>query len=204
MSKSSKKWLKEQQRDPYVKQAQRSQYRSRAVYKLEEIDQRYRLFKPGQQVVDLGSAPGSWSQYASERVGSAGNVIAVDILSMEPIAGVNFILGDFTETPVYEKLLEQLDGSKADLVISDMAPNLTGIKDTDQARSIYLVELAYDFAQQVLIPGGSLLLKLFQGTGADTFRKEIMDKFQKVTVCKPKASRDSSREFYVLAQVYKV
>ena len=204
MAKSSKRWLQAQQRDPYVKQARQSDYRSRAVYKLEEIDQRYRLFRTGQVVVDLGAAPGSWSQYASRHKGAEGSIVAVDILPMEPIDGVEFIQGDFTETDVFEKCLESLHGARVDLVISDMAPNLTGIKSTDQARSMYLVELVLDFARQVLKPGGTMLVKLFQGEGTDTFRKELSKEFQKVTACKPKASRDNSREFYVLAQVYKV
>jgi len=204
MPKSSKTWLQAQQSDPYVKQARKSHYRSRAVYKLEEIDRRYRLIKPGQHIVDLGAAPGGWSQYASQRVGAEGRVIALDILPGKPIPGVTFLQGDFTDTEVYERCLDQLQGKKTDLVISDMAPNLSGIRDTDQARSMYLVELAYDFAQQVLKPGGGLLVKLFQGSGADACRRQIMEKFQKISVCKPRASRNSSREFYVLAQFYEL
>jgi len=202
MPKSSLTWLKNRQRDPYVKRAQHSRYRSRAVYKLEEIDQRHRLFRAGQRIVDLGAAPGSWSQYASWRVGPTGRVIALDMLPMQPITGVSFLQGDFTDMAVYESCLARLEGEKADLVISDMAPNLSGIRHTDQARSMYLAELALDFACQVLKPGGGLLLKLFQGSGADAWRREIMQKFQKVSTCKPKASRDKSREFYVLAQRY--
>ena len=146
--KSDKRWLERQNRDPYVKQARNSNYRSRAVYKLKEIDQRDRLLRPGQLVVDLGSAPGSWSQYAAEKVLPDGKVIAVDILEMPPINGVEFILGDFTEQSVFDQCLARLDGNKADLVISDMAPNLTGIRDSDQARCMYLAELALDFCRR--------------------------------------------------------
>ena len=204
MPKSSKSWLKTRQCDPYIKQAQQHRYRARSVYKLAQIDRRYRLFKCGQQIVDLGAAPGSWSQYAIQRVGAEGSVIAVDRLPMQAIRGVRCLQGDFTHTPVCELCLAQLQGRKADLVISDMAPNLSGIRHTDQARSIHLAELALDFARQVLTPGGGLLLKLFQGSGADLCRDEIMRTFQKVSVCKPEASRNSSREFYVLAQLYEV
>lgn len=198
--KSDKRWLERQNRDPYVKQARNSNYRSRAVYKLKEIDQRDRLLRPGQLVVDLGSAPGSWSQYAAEKVLPDGKVIAVDILEMPPINGVEFILGDFTEQSVFDQCLARLDGNKADLVISDMAPNLTGIRDSDQARSIYLAELALDFAAAVLNPRGNLLIKVFEGAGIEQFKRALKEQFQRVSVRKPDASRSGSREFYILAR----
>ncbi len=198
--KSDKRWLERQNRDPYVKQARNSNYRSRAVYKLQEIDQRDRLFRPGQLVVDLGSAPGSWSQYAAEKVLPDGKVIAVDILEMPPINRVEFILGDFTEQSVFDQCLARLDGNEADLVISDMAPNLTGIRDSDQARSIYLAELALDFAAAVLNPRGNLLIKVFEGAGIEQFKRALKEQFQRVSVRKPDASRSGSREFYILAR----
>jgi 23S rRNA (uridine2552-2'-O)-methyltransferase len=198
--KSDKRWLERQNRDPYVKQARNSNYRSRAVYKLQEIDQRDRLFRPGQLVVDLGSAPGSWSQYAAEKVLPDGKVIAVDILEMPPINRVEFILGDFTEQSVFDQCLARLDGNKADLVISDMAPNLTGIRDSDQARSMYLAELALDFAAAVLNPRGNLLIKVFEGAGIEQFKRALKEQFQRVSVRKPDASRSGSREFYILAR----
>jgi 23S rRNA (uridine2552-2'-O)-methyltransferase len=198
--KSDKRWLERQNRDPYVKQARNSSYRSRAVYKLQEIDQRDRLFRPGQLVVDLGSAPGSWSQYAAEKVSPAGKVIALDILAMPPINGVEFIQGDFTEQSVFDQCLACLNGKKADLVISDMAPNLTGIRDTDQARSMYLAELALDFAAAVLDPRGNLLIKVFEGAGMEQFKRALNEQFQRVSVRKPDASRSGSREFYILAR----
>ena len=198
--KSDKRWLERQNRDPYVKQARNSNYRSRAVYKLQEIDQRDRLLRPGQLVVDLGSAPGSWSQYAAEKVLPDGKVIAVDILEMPPINGVEFILGDFTEQSVFDQCLARLDGNKADLVISDMAPNLTGIRDSDQARCMYLAELALDFAAAVLNPRGNLLIKVFEGAGIEQFKRALKEQFQRVSVRKPDASRSGSREFYILAR----
>ena len=204
MATSSKRWLNAQLRDPYVKQARKSQYRSRAVYKLLEIDEKDKLFYQGQTVVDLGASPGGWSQYVIGRIGTQGKLISVDILPMEKLDNVLFIKGDFTETTVYEACINNLANGKADLVISDMSPNLTGIRNTDQARSMYLAELVFEFSCRVLQPGGSILLKLFQGQGADTFKSEIMDKFHRVVVRKPKASRHRSREFYILATGYKV
>lgn len=198
--KRDRRWLDRQNRDPYVKQARGSHYRSRAVYKLQQIDQRDRLFHPGQLIVDLGSAPGSWSQYVAEKVAPSGRVIALDLLEMEPIPGVQFIQGDFTETDIYEQCLQALEGRTVDLVISDMAPNLSGIRDTDQARSMYLAELALDFAGQVLGPRGSLLLKVFEGAGMDAYKRSLNEQFQRVIVRKPEASRAGSREFYILAR----
>jgi len=204
MSKGNKSWLQRQQRDPFVKQSRAQQYRSRAVYKLMEIDRRDRLFHHGQTVVDLGAAPGGWSQYAATRVNGGGRVLALDMLEMEAVAGVEILRGDFTEEAVLEVCLVALQGTRADLVISDMAPNLSGIRATDQARSMALAELALDFACRVLRPGGDFLVKLFQGAGTDDYRLELNERFQKVMVRKPEASRDSSREFYMLARHYNV
>ncbi len=203
-SSSSSRWLQRQKKDPFVKLAQKSHYRSRAVYKLIEIDKKYRLFKPGQTVVDLGAAPGSWSQYLAEKLGAKAKIIAVDILEMENLPGVHFIQGDFTEQAVFDACLEQTGGQKVDLVISDMAPNISGIKDADQARSMYFAELVADFAQQVLAPGGHLLLKLFQGAGIEQYNKGLREHFSSLSAQKPKASRDSSREFYMLAKSFKL
>ncbi len=200
---SSGRWLQRQKKDPYVKRARRSDYRSRAIYKLQEIDKKDHLFHPGQIVVDLGAAPGGWSQYAAEKVGKQGKVIAIDLLVMDPIENVEFIHGDFTENSIFEQCLKQLAGKPADLVISDMAPNLSGIKASDQARSIYLAELARDLACKVLARNGTFLVKLFQGEGIDTYRAELREHFKRVMVRKPGASRDSSREFYLLARELK-
>jgi len=199
---SSARWLKRQEKDPYVKQAQQSHYRSRAVYKLKEIDKKDRLFRKGQTVIDLGAAPGSWSQYAIEQLGQQGKVIAIDILPMEPIDNVLFITGDFTEQAIYEECLQVVNSHSVDLVISDMAPNLSGIKATDQARSIYLAELSRDLAFQVLKPDGRLLIKVFQGEGNDEFKQSLAEHFQKIMTRKPEASRKNSREFYVLASAF--
>ncbi len=197
-------WLSRQQQDQFVKKARKFNYRSRAVFKLQEIDEKYHLIKPGQIIFDLGAAPGSWSQYISQKVGSNGKVIAVDILDMQPIKSVQFIQGDFSEESVYEQCLSQIDNHQADLVISDMAPNLTGIRDVDQARSMSLSERVLDFSRHVLRSQGDIAIKLFQGKDTDKFKTELSEKFQRVTVCKPNASRDSSREFYILARGYKV
>lgn len=198
----NKDWLQRQNKDQYVKQARDSHYRSRAVYKLQEIDQKDKLIKPNSCVVDLGSAPGSWSQYARERVKSNGRVVSVDILPMEPIKDVLFVLGDFTEDSVEKECLGHIGNRPADLVISDMAPNLTGIRVTDQARSLALAELVYDFCEKALKPGGDLLIKLFEGAGTDEYRQLLKERFPKVMTRKPGASRDQSREFYVLARSY--
>ena len=203
-SKSSKRWVQRQARDPFVRKARGSEYRSRAVYKLIEIDERDHLLRPGQVVFDLGAAPGSWSQYARARVGPQGRVFALDILPMDAVEGVSFIHGDFADDEVLRRCREALGGRRADLVICDIAPNLSGIRDTDEARSMFLAVRAAEFAYQVLAPGGDFLVKLFQGPEADAFRRELMKGFQKVTVRKPRASRSESREFYVLARGYKV
>ena len=202
--KTSKEWLQKQNKDPYVKQARESHYRSRAIYKLQEIDQKDKLIKPNHCVVDLGSAPGSWSQYVSERIGAKGRVVAVDILPMEPVERVLFTLGDFTDETVEKALLEQIGEKKADLVISDMAPNLTGIRVTDQARSIGLAEIVVDFCGQALKPDGDLLIKLFEGAGTNEFRQLLRQNFARVMTRKPSASRDKSREFYILARSYRL
>ena len=202
--KPNKQWLHKQNTDQYVKQARQSHYRSRAVYKLREIDNKDKLFKPASCVVDLGSAPGSWSQYAVEQVGQQGRVIAVDLLEMEPIDQVFFIHGDFTDNQTEKDCLDALGDQGADLVISDMAPNLTGIRTTDQARSMALAELVFDFCQQVLKPGGDLLIKLFEGAGTNEYRQLLKEHFARVMTRKPDASRDQSREFYVLARSYEL
>ena len=204
MPRRNKAWLQARSKDTYTRQARASEYRSRAAYKLIEIDQHDRLFRPGQTIVDLGAAPGSWAQYASARVGPRGRVIAVDLQEIRPIRSVHAIQGDFSDMAVFRHCLEALGGEKADLVISDMSPHISGIRVTDQARSMYLAELVCDFACQVLKPGGDLLVKLFQGQGTDEYRRELVERFQRVMVRKPRASRDTSREFYVLARGYKV
>ncbi len=206
MAKGSSKnnWLTRQQKDPYVKRAQESHYRSRAVYKLIEIDERDHLFKQGQVVIDLGAAPGSWSQYVSEKIGHEGRLLAVDILPMDPINNTLFIEGDFTEQSVYEECLQAMNNAKADLVISDMAPNLSGIRVADQVRSLHLAELSFDLAKRVLKKGGHMLVKVFEGEGTDVYLNELKEYFGKIIVRKPKASRDNSREFYVLAKTFRL
>lgn len=199
-SNSSRRWLKEHFSDPYVKQAQQAGYRSRAVYKLFELHERDKLFKPGMTVVDLGAAPGGWAQVVSQLVGPKGQVIALDILPMDPIEGVEVILGDFTEQKVLDDLLERLKDKNVDWVISDMAPNLSGIDSVDQPRSMELAELALDLALKVLDQEGSFLVKVFQGSGFDEFLVQIRQHFKKVVIRKPKASRGRSREVYVLAR----
>jgi 23S rRNA (uridine2552-2'-O)-methyltransferase len=203
-SKSSRRWLREHFTDPYVKQAQEAGYRSRSVYKLIEIQERDRLFKPGMTVVDLGAAPGGWSQLLVEWVKPKGRVIALDLLPMEPIAGVDFIQGDFSEEAVLESLLSKLaPENDVDWVISDMAPNLSGNESVDIPRSIHLCELALDFALRVGKQNSGFLVKVFQGEGFDAFLAEIKRNFQSVVIRKPKASRGRSREVYVLAKLRK-
>jgi 23S rRNA (uridine2552-2'-O)-methyltransferase len=202
--KSNKSWIHRQQKDPYAKQARASHYRSRAAFKLSEIDKKDKLFRNVQTVVDVGASPGSWSQYASEQLGPRGRIIAVDILPMQAIDKVLFIKGDFTEDEVLQACMAGLAGAKVDLVLSDIAPNLSGVRTSDQARSMYLAELVLTFADAVLDQGGDLLVKLFQGQGVDCYKAELNKIFQRVIVRKPQASRDSSREFYVLARGYRV
>jgi len=199
-SKSSQNWLKRHFDDPYVKQAQKAGYRSRAVFKLLEIQEKRRIIKPGQVIVDLGAAPGGWSQVAVPMVGRKGAVIALDILPMDPIEGVDFIQGDFSEQDVHDQLMTTINGRSVDLVMSDMAPNISGLKAVDQPRAMYLAELALDFARDVLKPGGDFLVKVFQGEGFDEFLKQVRAAFQKVVIRKPQASRPKSREVYLLAQ----
>jgi len=201
-SKSSQRWLREHFTDEYVRLAREQGYRSRAVFKLMEIQTRDRILKPGMTVIDLGAAPGSWSQFAAQQVGRQGKVIALDILPMEPLAGVDFIEGDFREQETLDRLLALLAGRPIDLVISDMAPNTSGIKAIDQPRGIYLAELALDLARQCLRPGGDLLLKAFQGEGFDGLLRELRRNFATVSSRKPKASRPRSPESYLLARNY--
>lgn len=203
-SKSSARWLREHFSDDYVKRAQQEGYRSRAVFKLKEIQDRDKLLKPGMTVVDLGAAPGGWSQFARNAVGSSGLVIALDLLKMDGIDGVVCLQGDFSEPEVVDSVLGLLADRKADLVISDMAPNTSGIKAVDQPRAIYLAELAADFAGLSLKPGGALLLKAFQGEGFDGLLKQLRARFASVMVRKPKASRPRSTELYLLARNYRL
>jgi 23S rRNA (uridine2552-2'-O)-methyltransferase len=197
---SSKAWLKEHRDDIYVQQAQRDGYRSRACYKLLELQERDRLIRPGMTVMDLGSAPGGWSQVAAELVGHKGRVIASDILTMDGLAGVEFIEGDFTEDAVFEQILAAVGGSPVDVVVSDMAPNMSGMAAVDQPGSMHLVELALDMARSVLKPGGSFVAKVFQGEGFDQLVRDTRGSFGKVVTRKPKASRPRSREVYLVAQ----
>ena len=196
---SSKAWLKEHRDDPYVQQAQREGYRSRACYKLLEIQERDKVIRPGMTLLDLGSAPGGWSQVAAQLVGHSGRVIASDILPMDALAGVEFIEGDFTSEAVFGQILGAIGDTPVDLVISDMSPNMSGLSAVDQPRSIYLVELALDMARQVLAPGGTFVSKIFQGEGFDELFRDARNSFGKVLTRKPKASRPRSREVYVVA-----
>ena len=202
-SKSSNRWLDEHFSDRYVKQSQQDGYRSRASYKLLELDGKDRLFRPGMTVVDLGAAPGGWSQVAAERVGEKGRVIASDILPMDSLAGVDFIQGDFTEETVLNALLDALGEHRADLVISDMAPNMSGMNAVDQPKAMYLVELALDMARQVLKPGGDFVAKVFHGEGFDSLLKDTRDTFTKVAVRKPDSSRARSREVFWVARGFR-
>ncbi len=204
LSKSSKAWMREHLDDFYVKQAHKDGYRSRAAYKLLEINDKYKLIRPGMTVVDLGSAPGSWSQIAAKLTGERGMVVASDILEMDHLGGVTFLQGDFREENVFNKLLEILDGRRVDIVISDMAPNTSGSSAVDQPRMMYLCELALDFASKVLDERGHFLVKVFQGEGFDEYRKSIFKEFAVIKAVKPKASRQRSPEVYLLAQGRKV
>ncbi len=197
---SSRRWLAEHHNDDYVRRAREAGYRSRAAYKLLEMDARDGLLQPGMTVVDLGAAPGGWSQVAAQAVGSQGRVWALDLLPMAPLPGVEFIQGDFHERAVYEALLARLPDAGVDLVLSDMAPNISGVAAVDQPRSIYLVELAAEFASRVLRPGGVLLAKAFQGSGFQELVRELHSDYAQVVVRKPKASRPRSREVYLLAR----
>lgn len=201
MAKSKNRdWIKQHLNDPYVKQAQKDGYRSRASYKLLEIIEKERMIRPGMTVVDLGSAPGGWSQVASRMVGHEGRVHALDILPMDPVAGVDFILGDFTEQDIFDQLLKLIGNRPVDLVISDMAPNLTGAKAVDQPAMMYLAELGIDLTCQVLKPEGVFIAKLFQGEGFDQFVRHVRTLFNSVSMKKPDASRAKSREVYLVAK----
>ena len=200
---SSKAWLKEHRDDPFVQQAQREGYRSRACYKLLELQEKDRLIKPGMVVLDLGSAPGGWSQVAAQLVGHSGRVIASDILPMDNLAGVEFLQGDFTEDAVFQQILAAIGDARVDLVVSDMAPNMSGLAAVDQPRAMYLVELALDMARRVLAPGGSFVAKVFQGEGFDQLFREARESFDKVLTRKPRASRARSREVYLVARGFR-
>ena len=202
-SKSSSGWMQRHLTDHYVQQAQRDGYRSRASYKLLEIHARDKLIKPGMSVIDLGSAPGGWCQVLADIVGMKGQIVAVDILPMDPVAGVEFIQGDFTEDEVLEAVLAIFENSRVDLVVSDIAPNISGIKSADTARSIYLAELGLDLCDRLLAPGGAFLVKVFQGEGFDQFLRDMRVVFGKVSTRKPKASRPKSREMYLLGTGYR-
>ncbi|MGD8378031.1 MAG: 23S rRNA (uridine(2552)-2'-O)-methyltransferase RlmE [Gammaproteobacteria bacterium] len=203
-SKSSGRWLAEHFNDRFVREAQKAGWRSRAVFKLAEIDEREKLFRPGMTVVDLGAAPGGWSQYAAQQLAGQGRVLALDILPMDPLPGVEFLQGDFTEEGPLQALLAALGAERADLVLSDMAPNMSGMSAVDQPRSMYLAELALDLCATALKPGGSFLVKVFQGEGFDPFLKALRGAFGRVVVRKPEASRARSREVYLLARDFKV
>jgi 23S rRNA (uridine2552-2'-O)-methyltransferase len=199
-SKSSHRWLQEHHNDPYVLQARREGYRSRAVYKLVELQEKDHLLKPGQFVIDLGAAPGGWTEYASQFSADKGRIIAVDILPIDPVVDVDIIQGDFTEQVVLEQILQLVGDSKVDLVLSDMAPNISGIETVDQPKSMYLVELALDLAILVLDKNGAFVVKMFQGQGFDDLVKEFRKTFKTVKFRKPKASRPRSREVYAVCQ----
>ncbi|KLV07625.1 MULTISPECIES: 23S rRNA (uridine(2552)-2'-O)-methyltransferase RlmE [Photobacterium] len=203
-SASSGRWLKEHFDDKYVQEAQKKGYRSRAIFKIEEIQKKDKLLKPGMTVVDLGAAPGGWSQYAAEIVGDEGQVIACDILPMDSLPGVSFLQGDFREEAVLDALLERIQPDMVDVVLSDMAPNMSGNLASDQPRAMYLVELALDMCRQVLAPNGSFAVKVFQGEGFDPYLAEVRSMFKVVKIRKPDSSRDRSREVYIVATGYKL
>ncbi|GEK73122.1 MULTISPECIES: 23S rRNA (uridine(2552)-2'-O)-methyltransferase RlmE [Halomonas] len=202
-SKSSAGWLKEHFDDRYVQQSWQDGYRSRASYKLLALDEKDKLLRPGMTIIDLGAAPGGWSQIAAEKVGDNGVVIASDILEMDALAGVDFVQGDFTEEAVLDEILGRLGDRPVDLVMSDMAPNMSGMAAIDQPQAMYLVELALDLARQTLSPGGTFLAKVFQGEGFDEYLKELRGSFKRVVTRKPEASRARSREVYLLAEGFR-
>jgi 23S rRNA (uridine2552-2'-O)-methyltransferase len=199
-SKSSNTWMARHLKDPFVKKAQVDGYRSRSAYKLIELNDKDRLIKPGMRILDLGSAPGGWSQVAGRIVGAKGRVLATDILAMDAVANVDFIQGDFTEQATVDRLLEWLGNGKFDLIVSDIAPNITGIDSADQAGSMYFLELALDTVKQTLKPGATFVAKMFQGSGSDEYLKELRKNFGKVLIRKPGASRKESREVYLVAK----
>jgi 23S rRNA (uridine2552-2'-O)-methyltransferase len=201
---SSGSWRQRQEKDPYVQQARKEGWRSRAVFKLEEIDRREKLLRPGMTCVDLGAAPGGWSQYLTEKLKGQARIFAVDLLAMDALPAVDFLQGDFTEEAVLQELLDRLGEDRADLVLSDMAPNISGTKAVDQPRSVYLAELALDLARKVLKPGGDFVCKLFQGEGTEAFIADARRSFDKVRVMKPRASRPGSSEIYLVARNYRL
>jgi 23S rRNA (uridine2552-2'-O)-methyltransferase len=203
-SRSSDRWLREHFADRFVQRAQSEGWRSRAVFKLEEIDRREKLLKPGAVCLDLGAAPGAWSQYAARRVGRQGRVIATDILPMSELAGVQFVQGDFRDAEVFERLLGLFPERQVDVVLSDMAPNLSGVDVIDQPRSLHLAELALDMSQRVLKPGGDALIKVFQGAGFQQLVQGARERFGKVKMVKPQASRSRSPEIYLLAMQFRL
>lgn len=197
-------WRDRHERDPYVLKARRDGWRSRAVFKLQQIDEKERLLRPDMTIVDLGAAPGGWSQYVAKRLKGRARILAVDLLPIDVLPSVEFIQGDFTDAAVLADLQERLGDNGADLVISDMAPNISGLKAVDQPRAMYLAELAMDFCRQVLKPRGSFICKLFQGEGSDTFIRDCRTSFERVKVMKPAASRAGSREVYLVARNYRL
>jgi 23S rRNA (uridine2552-2'-O)-methyltransferase len=203
-SRSSDRWLKEHFSDPFVQRAQNEGWRSRAVFKLEEIDRREKLLQAGSVCLDLGAAPGAWSQYAAKRVGARGRVVASDILPMPPLPGVEFVQGDFREAEVFEQLLALLPPGQVDIVLSDMAPNLSGMDVIDQPRSLHLAELALEMAARVLKPGGDALIKVLQGAGFPELLKGARERFARVRLVKPPASRSRSPEIYLLARQFRL
>jgi 23S rRNA (uridine2552-2'-O)-methyltransferase len=203
-SRSSGRWLREHFADPFVQRAQSERWRSRAVFKLEEIDRRERLLKPGQVCLDLGAAPGAWSQYAQRQVGSKGRVVATDILPMSELPGVKFVQGDFREAAVFEQVMALVPRGEVDVVLSDMAPNLSGVDVVDQPRAMYLAELALEMAGRVLKPGGAALIKVFQGAGFPQLLQGARARFGRVKLVKPQASRSRSPEIYLLAMQFRL
>ena len=202
--KRNKQWIREHRQDPFVRSAKRAGYRSRAAYKLLQLDERERIFRPGQVVVDLGAAPGGWSQVAADRVGQAGRVLALDLLPMEPLPGVAFIQGDFLDPALVAALRRELEGVRADVVMSDMAPNISGVRDADQAHGLELALAALEFAETLIKPTGAFLVKAFQGVRIDELVSSVKQSFGSVVIRKPGASRDKSSEVYLLARDYGV
>ena len=199
----TKNWARKQDRDLYVRKARSSGARARSAFKLEEIDKRYKLIRPGMHVVDLGAAPGSWSQYVVSRLSGNGSLAAVDLLPMQAVEGASFVQGDFTDIDIQERLIDSAEGRKFDLVLSDMAPNITGIRVTDQARAAVLQECIVNFCDNSLVPGGNLLTKVFEGENMTSVRKEFNERFESVQTIKPDASRSQSKEVYLLARNFR-